>query len=185
VTTIVSQSNQQDSNVNPPKSNHVDINQALNQAQERVNQRKEPISIGRSSSLTWLIGTGFGTSYSGLGIQAGVQFQGLRLLFGYGLLQINEYSSLPSITLQKNLFSLGAIGRLSIGFNYLSYRVPNATPYQITIYGGDLIYSYDIGDHEGFQLLVGVSLEKRNSDQKRFDKVTPLYLLGLSYSFGD
>jgi hypothetical protein len=156
--------------------------QIADQSKAKLNQIITPKP---SNYQAWLIGAGFGTQYSGLGIQAGFQFRNLKLLLGYGLLQKDTSASLPSISLQNYILSISPYHRLALGINYISYEVPNATPYHISIYGADLMYFYDVGDIEGFKLVFGGSLEKRSSDQKKFDRVVPLFLVGMSYSLGE
>jgi hypothetical protein len=141
-------------------------------------------------------GIGAGTSYSGLGAQVGMSYLGKvnsRLLLSYGALQSTTSTANIGISFQS-YFMQPSTHTFGLGLNYLSYRISTqdnqSTPYQVTILSLDLLYKLDIGEKNGFELIIGGSLESRsaktlitNQEISNLSGIKPMFVMGLNYIF--
>jgi hypothetical protein len=153
----------------------------------------ERAKIERAKGLAIHMGFGTSTSYSGMGIQGGVSYIGAvngRLLLSYGGLQNKASSASPGVSLQV-FFGEPSDHAFGLGISYISYEInQQPLPYEVSIKSFDAIYKIDIGDLNGFELQLGLSLESRSAKdlkEKReisdLSGLSPMFLLGLNYVF--
>ena len=136
-----------------------------------------------------IIGAGLSLSYSGIGNQLGFSYIGnlasYRLFTSYGTLQYNSQDSIPGIGLQV-YFGESSFHNIGFGVNFVSCKTNKTSAFTITSF--DLIYRMDFGDLNGFEILIGPSLEIKNTnlidehDQiKNITDVVGTFVLGLNY----
>lgn len=137
------------------------------------------------------IGAGLSLSYSGIGNQLGVSytnaFSSYRLFINYGKLQYEAQDSIPGLGMQV-YFGESSFHNIGFGVNFVSIKSNKSQTFTITSF--DLIYRIDMGDLNGFEILVGPSLEIRNTnlidehDQiKNITDIVGTFILGLNYMF--
>jgi len=165
---------------------------------ENKNKKEENIDLNQYENLSsnidntgWAINAGVGNSlsYSGIGNQLGFSYNGntgvYRLIVNYGILQYESQESIPGLSFQT-YFGESSTHNIGFGINFISCKLNNSNTYTMTSF--DFIYRWDIGDLNGFEILIGPSLEVKNTDLldeddqiKNIVDISGTFLLGLNY----